>query len=1170
MKSVSWTWRATFSSTADGREIALTRAESGLLKELARSPCQVLSRDRLRHAVAGRSADYFERSIDMLIARLRRKIEPDPKHPRFLVTVPRIGYKLIARPQSAEARQSEAPSTEPETRQITALCCELLGGMEFAFKFDPEELSSVTRTFQDAAVSAITRMGGTIAAVAPDQILAFFGYPEAHEDDAERAVSAGLDAVAQIAVFLSPKGEPLQARMGIATGLVLASQTQAVGKPSFVAVGLCDLAAPNSVLVATSTRRLLSGAFACGSPEQYLVTGASEPVNACRVTGKRAVASRFKAKRSNKITRLVGRDGELQQLLALWKRAKRGEGQVALICGEAGIGKSHLCEFFLEHIRKERHATFRYQCSPHHLNSPFYPVIRQLEHAMGFEQTDTPDLKFEKLKTALSKATKTTPEDIFLFARLISVATAKHQPSTDLTPQRQKDLTIAAFGRSLQSLADKQPLIIVLADAHWIDASTLELVEQIISLIKRARVLFLIKFRPEFIPQWQDDPNVTMLRLDRMGREQSLAIISEVTGNKNLPPELQEQIINKADGIPLFIEELTKAVQESGLVHVVGDAYVATGPLNSLAVPTSLLDSLTARLDRLGPAKEIAQIGAAIGREFSHALLAAVAAESANSLEASLARLAASELITISGELPDETYSFKHALVRDAAYATLPRAKRQRLHGRIADALEKSFPSTAETQPELLAHHLAQAGFAARAVDYLRKAGQRAIEHSANAEAIGHLTRALELLQSAHDSLQRKRARFPLEVMLSQAMIASYGYAAPRTRETLLRARTLVDDSTENSRKFAVLYGIWASHYVAGEVAKQRSAAAEFLMEADRTRDTAIQCIAHRIVGTSHVTMGEFATGLHHLKRARALYNSEHHALYRHQYGQDIGASTLCYLSWALWHLGHIDQASEVANEAMRLAEKLSHPHTLVYTICHARDFMDLFRRRYEDIQMYAGLIVSISNENRFSHWANYGTVLDGWAAVCVGQVEWGIKLLREGIVGWQKGGARLWMPMFLKLEAEAYAKNSRDDPALKAIEQAFATCENTGERWAMAEVLRTKASLLLSTGRGGPGEIESILLDSLEIAKHQQARCWELRTSCDLSRLWQRQGRSGEALELLQPVYDQFTEGFNTEDLRDARKLLQDLRGTLRQRPAKDANRRIIGPKRKRPDVIV
>ena len=472
-----------FSSIPNGQEVALTRAETDLLKELARSPCQVVSRDKLRHAVAGRGADPFDRSMDMLVARVRRKIEPDPKVPRFLITVPGVGYKLMARTQPAEARQFEAKPTEPERRQITALCCKLVDAIGLAVDVDPEDLSQVTRNFQDAAVAAITGMGGTIATVTPDEILAFFGYPEAHEDDAERAVTAGLDAVAKIGQLVSPKGEPLQARVAAATGLALASQRQAVGVPSVIAAEMCDQAAPNSVLVTASTRRLLSRAFVCENPEQHALAGVSEPVNTWRVTRKRAVASRFKGKRANKITRLIGRDQELQRLLALWDRAKRGEGQVALICGEAGIGKSHLCEFLIGRLVGEPHATLRYQCSPHHLNSAFYPVISQLEHTIGFERTDLPEVKLGKLEAALSQAFEPTKEDVLLYAALLSIATPEREPSLDLTPQRQKDLTIAALSRHLLSLADKRPLIVVLEDAHWIDSSTLELLNRLIPLI---------------------------------------------------------------------------------------------------------------------------------------------------------------------------------------------------------------------------------------------------------------------------------------------------------------------------------------------------------------------------------------------------------------------------------------------------------------------------------------------------------------------------------------------------------------------------------------------------------------------------------------------------------------------------------------------------------------
>ena len=459
--------------------------------------------------------------------------------------------------------------------------------------------------------------------------------------------------------------------MAVATGLALASHKQAVGEPLVIAAGMCEQAAPNSVLVTASTRRFLSRAFVCETPEPYAIAGVSKAIRACRVTGKRGVACRFKGKHSSKVTRLIGRDQELQRLLALWDRTKRGEGQVGLISGEAGIGKSHLCEFLLGHLVEEPHATLRYQCSPHHLNSPFYPVVSQLEHAMGFEQADTPALKFEKLKAALSQAVDPTKEDILLYAALLSISAPEREAALGLTPQRQKDLTIAALSRHLLRLADKQPLIVALADAHWADSSTLELVNRIIPLIKTARVLLLITFRPEFVPQWLSEPHVTSLYLDRMDREQCHDIISDVIGDKALPREVEEQIIDKADGIPLFVEELAKSVLESELVQDAEDRYSTSGPLPPLNVPATLLDSLTARLDQLGPAKEVAQIGAVIGREFSHPLLAAAAPESANSLQSALAQLVASGVILQSGELPDATYTFKHALVRDAAYDTL-------------------------------------------------------------------------------------------------------------------------------------------------------------------------------------------------------------------------------------------------------------------------------------------------------------------------------------------------------------------------------------------------------------------------------------------------------------------------------------------------------------------
>jgi predicted ATPase len=886
--------------------------------------------------------------------------------------------------------------------------------------------------------------------------------------------------------------------------------------------------------------------FTCDDPKQCELEGVSEPVTWYRVAGKRTVQSRFDSKRFEKLTQFVGRQYELQHLSTVWEAAKRGKGQVVLLCGEAGIGKSRICKAWLDSIATEPHITLRLQCSPYHVNSPFHPVIKQLEHAAGFEQGDSPELKLQKLKKLLSQAGAPTLADIPFFATLLSIPTEEVFSSPNLTPQRQRDLTIAALRRQVLGIALTRPLILKVADVHWADSSTLEFLDRCIASIETAHVVVVCTFRPEFFPHWLNEPHVTMVRLDRLSRTQTELMISDLIGGKELPYGVRERIISKADGIPLFVEELTRAVLESGLLGITDQHCVMGSSSASCMIPTTLLDSLTARLDRLGFSKEIAQIAAVIGREFSYRLLVAVASSDEHSLQAALSQLAACQLIVARGEPPTSTYIFKHALVQDAAYVAMVRSKRQQLHSRIANALIVGFPETVETQPELIAHHFAQAGLAERAIEYLQKAARRAIERSANAEAIGQLTRARELLQSLPTGVERGRVALGLEVMLGQAMIADRGYAATETRETLLRAKTLIDDLTDPSQKFAVLYGIWACLYVAGEVSKQLDAATEFLAEAERQSDTGVLCIAHRILGTTYVTTGEFARGLHHLQRAQALYTSEHHLHYRHQYGQDIGAAALCYLSWTLWHLGYIDQASAVAAQAMKHAEELSHPHTLVYTICHARGFMDLFRQHHEDIQSYTVLVGSLCTENRFSHWINCGRVLEGWAEACQGNVDQGIEVLRAGMGAWQKAGARLWLPMFLTLEAEACAKSGRGQAALEAIEKALAVSKDTGERWAMPEILRVKARLLQATGRAEAGQIESILCHSLKIARAQQARCWELRGSCDLARLWQGQDRVHEALELLQSIYDQFTEGLDTPDLRNAKAVIEKLRRSV------------------------
>jgi DNA-binding response OmpR family regulator/class 3 adenylate cyclase/predicted ATPase len=1153
----------------NGREVPLSHTELKLLAVFTRSPRQVLSRDQLRRAVVGRGAGSADRSIDMLVARLRRKIEPNPQAPRLIVSVAGVGYKFAVRPQVADRGNPPAtidqlnPSglrndtratspgqgipaqdSEPERRHLTILSCKLVGAAVLATTLDPEDFGNIVRSFQNVCTSVVTQWNGSITHSMGDEILASFGYPTSHEDDAERAVYAALDLVERAGGLLSPSGKALQVRSAIATGLIFINENRTpVGEAIVVAGQLRTITPPNSVTVSARTRKLLGRVFVCDGPQQCELEGVSEPVIWYRVAGKGTMQSRFESKRYEKLTQFVGRQYELQHLSTVWEGAKSGKGQVVLLCGEAGIGKSRICKAWLDSIATEPHITLCLQCSPYHVNSPFHPVIKHLEHAAGFERDDCPDLKLQKLEKLLCQTGATTLANSPLFATLLSIPSEGAFSSPNLTPQRQRDLTIAALRQQLLAMALTRPVILKVADIHWADSSTLELLDRCIASVKTAHVVVVCTFRPEFFPRWLNESHVTTVHLDRLSREQTDLMISDLVGSKELPFGAREQIISKADGIPLFVEELTKAVLESGLLGVINQHDVMRNVSSSCVIPTTLLGSLTARFDKLGPSKEIAQIGAVIGREFSYRLLTEVASSDEHSLQAALSQLIACQLILVRGEPPSSAYIFKHALVQEAAYVTMLRSKRQQLHSRIADALIVGFPETVEKQPELIAHHLAEAGLAERAIEYLQKAGRRAIERSANTEAIGQLTRARELLQSLPSGVEGGRAALGLEVMLGQAMIADRGYAATETRETLLRAKMLINDSTNPSHKFAVLYGVWACLYVGGEVSKQLDAATEFLSEAERQSDTGVLCIAHRILGTTYVTTGEFARGLHQLERAQALYASEHHLHYRHQYGQDIGAATLCYLSWALWHLGYVDQASAVAADAVKHAEELSHPHTLVYTLCHARGFMDLFRQHHEDIQSYTGLVNSLCTENRFSHWINCGRVLEGWAEVCQGNVDQGIALLRTGMAAWQKAGAHLWLPMFLTLEAKACAKSGRAEAALEAIEKAIAISKDTGERWMMPEVLRVKARLLQATGRAEAGQIETILCHSLKIARAQRARCWELRASCDLARLWQGQNRIEEALQVLQSIYDQFTEGFDKPDLRNAKALVENLR---------------------------
>jgi class 3 adenylate cyclase len=661
----------------------------------------------------------------------------------------------LNRVAQAEPTTTPAVPREPERRQLTVMFVDLVGSTELAARLDPEELREVIRGYHEEVAAAVERFEGHVAKYHGDGVVVYFGWPRAHEDDAERAVRAGLDLVARLG-RLRPGGEVvLPARVGVATGLAVvgdligegaAREESVVGETPALAARIQAFAKPGAVVIGEATRRLVGGLFELDDLGPQRLKGFAQPLSVWRVQGEGRAEGRFEALHGERLTPLVGREYELGILLERWAWAKEGDGHVVLLSGEPGIGKSRLIRALRERLGDEPYTPLSHYCSPYHTNSALYPVIGLLERAARLHRDDAPEEQLAKLEALVGRASDRPDEVVPLFADLVGVPTGGRYPALTLTAEVQKRRTLEALVDQLAGLAAQQPVLALYEDVHWIDPSTRELLDLVVERAQRLPVLALITSRPEFNPSWLGYTHVAALTLNRLGRPQGEELLHELTGAKTLPKEVREQILGKTDGVPLFVEELTKTVLESGVLADAGSHYELSGPLPPLAIPATLRDSLMARLDRLASAKEVAQIGAVIGREFSYELLAAVAAISGAQLTEALDQLVGSELVSRRGEPPDATYSFKHALVQDAAYESLLKLKRQQLHGRIGPVLEKRFPETSEHQPELVAHHFTEAGLAAKAINYWDSAGRRAVRRFAETEAIAHFTRALELL----------------------------------------------------------------------------------------------------------------------------------------------------------------------------------------------------------------------------------------------------------------------------------------------------------------------------------------------------------------------------------------------------------------------------------------
>jgi class 3 adenylate cyclase/predicted ATPase len=1118
-------------------------------------------RDWLEAIGLGQYADAFEENdIDTdLLIRLDDQLLKD-------IGVASAGHRLrlrdaiaklvpasVTQPNAASAiTAAEVLANSAERRQLTVMFCDLVGSTALSARLDPEDLREVIGRYHACVAETVSRCDGFVAKYMGDGVLVYFGYPQAHEDDAEQAVRAGLALVNAISELEAPG--PLQLRIGIATGLVVvgdligvgSSQEQAVvGETPNLAARLQALAEPNAVVIAESTRRLIGGLFELADLGPQSLKGLAEPTRAWRALAENRALGRFEALRSG-ATPLVGREEEFELLLRRWTRAKRGEGQVVLLSGEAGIGKSRLTAALTERVAGGPHTRLRYFCSPQHTDSALHPVISQMERAAGLVPDDTPRAKLDKLDGLLAP-TRTAPEDAGLLAEMLSLANDGRYPNLALPPEQRRARTLAALFAQVEALARQSPVLMILEDAHWGDPTTLEALGQTIDRVANLRVLVVMTFRPEYAPPWIGQPDVTVLTLNRLAAGEAGTLIDRIAGNHALPTGVRQDIIERSDGIPLFVEEMTKAVLEAGGERASRDV-TASVPLAALAVPASLHASLLARLDRLGAAKRVAQIGAAIGREFSYALLAAVAGEPEAELGAALERLVAAGLLFRQGLPPHATYLFKHALVQDAAYGTLLRDGRRALHARIADVLERRFAEIAERQPELLARHCAEAGLTEKAARLWGKAGTQSLERSALVEAIEQFSRALALIAALPATTALRREELRLQVALITPLFHVTGPASPETRVAAERAMLLIEQAQmlgeapeDPLLPFAALYGIWVTFNVAFDGDMVRKLAEQFLSLAEKQDAIAPRLIAHRIMGISALFGGEIATGRAHLDRALALYDPTAHGALATRFGADSRVMILGGRCLALWLLGYPQAALADADKAVNAARETGHAATLMFALVH-RSWPCAWTGNDVAAERLLREAIALAEETGAAFWKGHGGALLGCVLALRGGAAEAIDAITSGFADNRAAGTTLHRPFILSYLAGAHADLGQFDEAWRWIDEAMAQVESTKEKWAEAEIHRVAGEIALRSPVPDAARAESYFTAALAIARRQQAKSWELRSATSHARLMRDQGRVREAHDLLAPVYGWFEEGFGTKDLKDAKTLLAEL----------------------------
>ncbi|MEE9281701.1 MAG: AAA family ATPase [Myxococcota bacterium] len=1048
---------------------------------------------------------------------------------------------IEAASQEGDARD-QAPTAHAERRRLTVLFCDLVESTQLASGLDAEDYRDVVRAYHATCSRVIGRYEGHVAQYLGDGILVYFGHPRAHEDDAERAVRAGLEMLSALGDDSTARP---RARVGIHTGPVVVGEvgdgarreTLALGDTTNLAARLQGIATPGSVVVSGATLRLAPGLFITedlGTPE---LKGVPDAIRAYRVLQVSGVRGRREP--ASGMTPVVGRHQELGILSDRWERIREGEGQAVLVSGEAGLGKSRLVEEFRLQLSETPHSWLECRCSSYMQNSALFPLIELLKQGLGYREEDGPEEKLERLEQGVRVSGLTPAEVVPLLAPLLSVPLPDRYAAPGLDSQQRRARTLEALVAWILALGERQPVLMLCEDLQWSDPSTVELLGLLLEQLPTAPVLTVLTFRPDFAPPWRARSHVTSVLLNRLTRRHARDMLAAITPGPSLPEQVVDRIVARADGVPMFIEELSKMVLESGLLAERGGTYELTGELEDSAVPATLHDSLMARLDRLSAAKEVAQVAAVLGRDFTYELLSEVAPLQEAALRQGLERLVDAELLFQRGSPPTSSYSFKHALVQDAAYQSLLKSRRRELHRGIATALEQRSRRGQEVPPELLAHHFDEAGLAQQAVAFYRAAGERAEERSANAEAAAHLERGLHLLETLPETDERAREELTLLLALGVALQATRGFGAPEVGRVYSRARALCDALGEERQLFPALWGQWAFFDQESGSAEANRQASELLDLARRAREPGLILQAHHAHWTTAFMYGDLSSAKEHVERGLEIYRPTDHHVQTLQYGNhDPGVCARFHNAWALWLLGYADQARDESSRAVELSQELDHPHSIAWSL-RTRMFVEQCRRDVAGAEQSAAALIQLASVQGFSVPLAFGRCVAGWARASAGEVDDGIKALHEGLASLQERGAKFWQ-YALALLAECYGQAGRAADGLRVLADEEPRLRTLGAHFYEAELQRIRGELMgLAGEREAP---EAAFRQAGETARRQGARALELRAATSLSRLLAGAGRADEARDALAPAYGWFSEGLDTADLREATELLAAL----------------------------